>query len=283
VLEKGRQNMADYWWLIVSCVVVLLWVVVFAVRKRRTPQPKNITAELLVKAGIASSKHQWEEAARICDHILRSDPQSSEAYLLKGIALVELDRVPEAKKCCERAEKLGNPNAASVLAECRKRLGESGSGAWLEQANAMLAAGRFREALALTQEAADSNPTQEQAWFVKGNALHGLGNNDEALACYDRVIALNKGFPGAWNNKGWLLTLRGEEEEALTHFRRAVELNPRYADAWLNMGAVLMEMWDGRSPAVLEDALRCLQKAKALGHLKADAAIATCQELLKTR
>jgi tetratricopeptide (TPR) repeat protein len=230
---------------------------------------------LYAVAAMALASQRWREAERAFARLVEAEPQSAEALMGKGLALVELGQVLEARTCFEDAGRLGHPRAAAGLAECRKRLADAGSLDWVRKAEGLLAARRFPDALASAQAVLDADPDHETALFIKGNACYSLGQRAEALRCYTRVTELNPGFARAWNNKGWLLLEQGDFEGALADFTRATEIDGKYADGWMNKGAALMEMEE------LAQALSCFERAQALAHPNAGKSIQICRAMMR--
>jgi tetratricopeptide (TPR) repeat protein len=87
-------------------------------------------------------------------------------------------------------------------------------------------------------------PTPEQstydayAWTNKGNALLAQGKYDEAIQAYDKAIELNQEAPDLWISKGHTFYRQGKYDKALDAYDRAIELIP-FADYWYSKGIAL--------------------------------------------
>lgn len=67
---------------------------------------------------------RWEEAIACYDRSLELNPHSVEAWFNKGLVLVKSGRLQEALACFVEAQRLGYPQAAEMIAQCRQALGQ---------------------------------------------------------------------------------------------------------------------------------------------------------------
>jgi tetratricopeptide (TPR) repeat protein len=111
--------------------------------------------------------------------------------------------------------------------------------AWLAHHNlgtALLAQGRFEEAITHCSEALRINPHHAKIHCALGSALAGEGKFDEAVMRFSEALRISPGFAEAHNDLGCALDKLGRLDEAIHHFAQAVKLNPEYAEAHLNLG-----------------------------------------------
>lgn len=78
-----------------------------------------------IKGVALQALRQPEEALACYDHALALTPRNAQAWFMKGAVLGNnFQRYREALECFEEAQKLGLPQAAEAIAECREALGE---------------------------------------------------------------------------------------------------------------------------------------------------------------
>ena len=63
-----------------------------------------------------------------------------------------------------------------------------------------------------------------------GNALLAQGKFDEAINHYSEALQIKPDYAQAHNNMGIALTNKGKIEEAITRFREALRIEPNYAE-----------------------------------------------------
>jgi tetratricopeptide (TPR) repeat protein len=92
-----------------------------------------------------------------------------------------------------------------------------------------------RRALALLNEAAQSDPQDASVASEQGRVLLILGHPEEALAAFGRALALDPEDPRNLNNRGAALLALAQTDAAKADFRRALEKDPCLFDARLNL------------------------------------------------
>ncbi len=103
-------------------------------------------------------------------------------------------------------------------------------------------AGRYQEALIVSEKMLSSYPTWVCSWMDKGYALLSLGRYHEALAAYNKAISIDPSQDISWNNKAVVLNFLGQYQEALIASEKALSLNPRLNTASRNNGYALLNM-----------------------------------------
>jgi serine/threonine protein kinase len=91
--------------------------------------------------------------------------------------------------------------------------------------------GRYREALAVFEQALRLDPHFGEALFCKGNALYFLKRYEDALLTYEQAIRLDPYNPAFHNNKGSTLYSLGRYREALAAYKQALHIDPHLASA----------------------------------------------------
>ena len=122
---------------------------------------------------------------------------------------------------------------------------------------ALLAQGKFPEALAAHRRALELKPAYPEAFHALGNAQMKLGRRDEAIAAYSQALALRPTYVDALCNLGKALQESGENDAAEQACRRALELTPHCAEAHNTLGIVL------RAQGRFDEALECFDRALA--------------------
>jgi tetratricopeptide (TPR) repeat protein len=176
------------------------------------------------------------------DRLLALQPRSVDAWYNRGVALLALQRWPEALQGYDRAVAL-KPTHAD---------------AWVNRGMVLQKLHRQEEALASFNTALLLKPRHVEALNNRGIVLQELNRHVEALASFNQAIALRPENADALNNRGNTLDALDRPQEGLADIERALALRPDFAMAWNNRGVVL------RNLNRLEDALRSTDRALAL-------------------
>lgn len=124
---------------------------------------------------------------------------------------------------------------ASALARLRRAPADPE--AWSRLGEALLAAGAAADAIEALQKAATLQPTGARI-FRLAAALQQLGQHQAALALYQQAVQTDPQLTAAWHNLGGLLAGGGALEAAEQAFEQVTTLDPRHARAWCNLGVV---------------------------------------------
>jgi serine/threonine protein kinase len=260
------------------------------------PAPNPVVGEELKSAdlsnkGVALSVlGRHKEALDVLNQAIELKSHDGHLWLNKGVVLRLLRRHAEAIESYDRALQL-TPADAEI---------------WYNKGNLLFEdLRRFKEALSCYESALDLNPDHVDALYSKGACLGALGRPEEVLPCCDRALSLNPRSAPAWVNKAAALMeskrhgeavaclARASElplsdatlgsrlaaislklqqyEQAVTVASRALEINPRHAESWFSKGTALAAL--GRH----EEALKCFEEARLLGHSRAEQALFTAQ------
>ena len=193
--------------------------------KALTIDPK--TADIwrsLADVSLVQGHH--EKALRCFNKVLEINPKDVKTLFDKANILGPSGRFQEALVCYQEAEKLGDPNAAAGIEQCRKFLASEAIRLFKRGA-ALRAAGNHTEAIQCYEAGIAFDATNPLGWFDKGVALLALQRPSEAVACFDRVIALSPRSASAWNNKGIALMSMGQRLEGMTCIMEAKNLEKR--------------------------------------------------------
>ena len=132
-------------------------------------------------------------------------------------------------------------------------------------AQALLAQGRFDEALAAFEAELAVNPRDLNALFGRATAFKALDRLHEARADFDAVLLQRPGAAGALNNRGDTLLALKLPAEALRDFENALAIQPGMAQAHLGKGIALQRLHR------LEESLPCFDRASQIWPDLADA------------
>ena len=236
---------------------------------------------------LSSIRNRREEAVACFDRAIALDPRHANAWMNKGATLAELSRFQDALACFEAAARLGHPQAAQGIAQCKQMLAMFDSPAsnhplayrWeakdaFRRGVTLMNSRQWQQALEQFERAIALDPELEQAWAAKAQALFGMGRMKEAIACYDRALKLNPHSAEDWYNKGTTLGEMKQYKEAIVCFDKAIENNSRFPQAWFNKGVALA--YGLRRYA---EAVACFEKAQQLGHPQAAQMIAQFRRL----
>jgi tetratricopeptide (TPR) repeat protein len=193
-------------------------------------------------------KHQLGRSVdglRLVGDALRAKPGSAEALINHGVILDALKRHEEALVSFDNALAM---RADNVILHCNR-------------ANTLKSLGRYQEALASCDRALALEPRHVPAHNTRGTVLAALDRYEEALAGFDRLLAFEPERAGSdplvLNNRGTALTKLKRHHEALTSLNQALAIKPDYADALSNRGAAFSAM--GRYDQALADYAQALQ------------------------
>jgi tetratricopeptide (TPR) repeat protein len=164
------------------------------------------------------ARGQAEAVLNLADDALFEASGSVQAHLWRGLALMDLGRLGDARDSFERALAL---DAACVPA-------------LINRAAILRRQGLSEEALAACDAAIALDPDFAAARCNRGLALNDLDRPQEALQEFDRAIALAPDFAAAHGNRGKTLHALARFGEALEAYRRVIAIEPNSAQAYLN-------------------------------------------------
>lgn len=139
------------------------------------PSASSRVEALLAKARREVEAGNLELALSYGNHAIELDPESAEAWAVRGAVLRRLGHSREALESLDRALRL-DPKLAA---------------AWTERGGVQLALDRPREALMSFYRALELDPRDAEAWAARGAVLRQLGRNREALASFERALELD--------------------------------------------------------------------------------------------
>lgn len=188
-----------------------------------------------------------EEAVASYDKALAIDPRDVKTWFNKGNALAAQEDYREALVCFQEADKLGDPNAAKYVEQCRRLL-DTG----VEPAE--------------TTSAGDA-----QELFARAAASAKTNQHADAVSCYESGLKLEPGNAAAWFNLGHSLGFLGRHQDVVKCCERALQMHPSFAPLWILKGLGFLSM------ERFQDATSCFQEAERLGDGSAASHMARCR------
>jgi predicted O-linked N-acetylglucosamine transferase (SPINDLY family) len=168
---------------------------------------------------------QTEQAGRLIEELIASDPADAQAWFCRGVREQFLGRREEAIESYRHALTLDThlPNASNNL------------GLLLEEQ------GRLDDAAASYAAALACNASFIPALFNSGNVASKRGRWSEALEWFDRALRLNDDHPQSHLGRASVLRELGRPREAVEAVKRAIVLKPDYAEAHDLFGEILLK------------------------------------------
>lgn len=192
------------------------------------PSPEEQRA----RAEQATASGDLREAVIHLKAYVQQRPNDGEARATLGRVQFTLGDAAGAEKEFRRALALGQPPAALKPA----------------LVEALLAQGRFAEALAELGDVADGADSDHRLLLLAGRALRGAGRFDEAQVRFRAALARAPDDTDAVVSLAELLVAMGRQAEADPLIDRALELDPKYVPAIVLQGRRIADR-DGAGPA----------------------------------
>jgi tetratricopeptide (TPR) repeat protein len=121
------------------------------------------------------SSKKYDEAIKIYDDILQTDPNNAIAWDNRGQALYELKKYDQAIICFDKLLQI-NPDAIQSL---------------YLKGQALYNLKKYKEAVTCFDNYLKVDPGQVNAWNYKGKALDKMGQYSEAIKCYNKTLSID--------------------------------------------------------------------------------------------
>ncbi len=204
------------------------------------------------------SAHDWDKAAAAFDEATQIDPSNGDAWMGRGIALMELGKTAQAIQALNSALRIRPDDA-----ELHARVGDAHASAGEPEE----ALGAYKQALALHPKnkraragVKDVQPLLQRraadAWRAKAKK-HFLANQFRIAAnAYEKAAKTNPSDPRALAGLGASRLALGEIAAAVKAYQRATKLAPQHAAHWAQLGLAYQKLGDfKKASAVYEKAL----------------------------
>jgi tetratricopeptide (TPR) repeat protein len=186
-------------------------------------QPYNLLGVIMCDV------HNWIVALDVFTKSLAVDPKNEVTLDYRGNVYVEIGQYELALADFTKALKVNPRFYKSVF----------NRGCTYQAMNKLdLAIQDYKKALQI-------NPKSHEACNNLGAALINFHKFEEALALYTKALSFNPPIPQAYhNNKALILQQIGRIDEALIEYNKAIELDPNLADARFNRAMCLLTIGD---------------------------------------
>ena len=194
---------------------------------------------------IAISVNQIEAALPLFKTALDVNPSIEQFWLSHIDALVKNNQLKDAEKAVEKAKKKGFDAKKLEALLTQSKVSADTKVPSQEQLNNLLEhyqAGRLDEAEKLATFISQEFPQHQVAWKVLGAVFEQTSRYSEAINANQSVVALSPQDPEAHNNLGNTLQELGRLEEAEASYRQAVALKADLAEAHSNLGMTLQKL-----------------------------------------
>ncbi len=189
----------------------------------------NSAAKSMQEAASLWEQGRLGDAERICDAVVKAEPQHFGALHLSGLLAYRQGRLADALRFVAAALK-ARPASAEAL---------------IDHGVILDALGHPEEALASYDRLLPTHADDARLHYNRGNAQKRLACYADALASYDRALALAPGLAAAHHNRAATFVDLHRDEEALASFEQALALAPDLAqrvDALANRGKILLRL-----------------------------------------
>ena len=221
------------------------------------PDPKQKPTQSLVdQARAHADKSEWDQALRVADKALSSNPRSAGARVIRGIALNGKDRYDEAIEEFDQVTELKGreprmlKNRADAFAHRSHSYYQKGdyldainsayfatleegghSLAHNNRANAYIAREEYDKAIRSTNQAIKSDPGFAAAYSNRGFSWAKKGNMKKAFADLNKAVELDSGLAVAFHRRGAARIEKGELKEAAADLNKVLQMQPELIDA----------------------------------------------------
>ncbi len=224
----------------------------FAAAAERVP---DHPAGPLGLARVALERGDAERATALLETVLERSPGLTYARQLLGNASLALGRPAEGAAALAGGAGAPPSFPDPWLDEVRRL--RAGYRALIEEAQALLAAGRSQEAIEQLAAAQRDHPEDYVVAYTLGTAYFGSGRLAEAATAFEAAAAVQPGSHLPPLGLGAVRELEGDFETALALTDRAIALNPAYANAHRQRARILRRLErPAAALASIEEALR---------------------------
>ena len=173
-------------------------------------------------------KKKFDKALSGIDEILNKNPNTEQNINLKGVILLNLERVIEARKCWFQAIRINKQYFDPFY-----NLGDS-----------YLKKNEHDDALKYFTKALDLQPKNFIVHFRIGYLFMQKQNWDKALLYFNKSMDLNNQFPNTFFNMAIILNLLNKKKESIQFFKSYIELQPNNIEAYYSLGICYREIGD---------------------------------------
>jgi tetratricopeptide (TPR) repeat protein len=213
----------------------------------------------LQQAMFALNAKRPQEAQRIAQQILKTDPRRAQALHILGGALLMQDRAADAVASLEDAARaLRDPETDTLLAIALRRIGRNEDAlsrlkratkrrppfgaAFHELGFLLFSMERYNEAIEVLSRGHELLPMMPELSILLGNVFLGCRNFPNAKIHFARALNISPDSVDALYGLGMAHWRLCEYQAAADLFRRCVMRNPDDVSTWLGLGHCLLEL-----------------------------------------
>jgi Flp pilus assembly protein TadD len=190
--------------------------------------------DLLRQARFALDSNRPQEAQRIAERILKTDPRRAQALHILGCALLMQDRTAHAVAPLEDAARASrDPETDTLLAIALRRIG------------------RNEDALSRLKRAIKRRPPFGAAFHELGFLLLSMERHDEAIEVLSRAQELLPMMPELHTLLGNVFLACRDFCSAKVHFARALNISPKSSDAMYGLATAHWRLCEHQAAADL--------------------------------
>jgi len=157
----------------------------------------------LNKANDCIKKGLYNDAIKLCDEEINLDPKNSVAWIIKGIANLQLEDYENSITCNNKALEL-NSNLQV---------------AWLNKAVAYKKSWQLKESISAYKKAIKINPKLNTMWINLARVYETMGNYTESEKCYEYILKnIDQNDSLAKFNLSLVLLKKGNFKEGFKNF-----------------------------------------------------------------
>jgi tetratricopeptide (TPR) repeat protein len=191
---------------------------------------------LLAEAEVHCQRTETAEAERICDAVLRRDPEHIGALRLLARAATADERYLVAEGFLKRIVRLAPGDVQPLI----------------ELGNFLIERSRFPEAIAQFESAEQQAPETAEAPLSLGNLFSILGQTDNAVSAYERCLALEPDNPSAHVGLGHIRRIQGDQPAAREAYEQSVRIRPEFGTAWWYLASLRGYVLDDGAVATMQ-------------------------------
>ena len=182
--------------------------------------------QLLEKAITTHQEGRLEEAERLYQKILETQPTHIVAINNLGVLLFSLGRLNEAQESYKKLIKL-KPDFAEAYNNFAKTL---------------FKLNRINEAVENHKKAIELKPDYIEAHNNLGTIMYKLDRLEEAQESYKKVIEFKPSSPNTYYNLGNISNKLDKLEDAEKNYKKAIEIKPNFFEAYYNLANTLKDL-----------------------------------------
>lgn len=186
---------------------------------------QSTTTDLQKQAEAYLNQQHLQQAATLCEQIIKEEPDFAPAYQTLGKALHLAKQFQKAEKCYLKAVAL-DPNYAIAYTNLGSLYGEQQ---------------QFQNALACYRKALELQPRAARTYRNLARVWSNFGDSNRAIEAWFRAYGLEPATVPAEKHieLGDKLFQENHIEKAIACYRRAIQVNPNHQQALENLGVAL--------------------------------------------